>query len=436
MSIGDQLRQAREAQAISLDMAAQATHIRLRYLEALEANQFDALSSSAQVRGFLRAYGDYLKLNSNELIQALEGDWKTTQTSTTPSPASNDVGQVMVSSSAIFQEIGQILRSQRELMGLSLGDIERHTHLRMHYVQALEEGDITHLPSPVQGRGMLSNYASFLGLNTEDVLLRFADGLQASLYDRQAARHTDQTKPRQDERGKVPTRPSQIRRLFSMDLFVGGLLLIFLLGFTIWGALRVSALRSNQEASPTAPPVSGLLLSTQGDIISATMTIAPTSEGSIVSAPVVEISEDPGATQAVQAETPVAVEPTPYFGNAPVQVNIVSIQQAWMRVTVDGEVVFEDRTMPGSAYTYAGNEQVILRTGNGGGLQVYFNQQDLGLLGAFGEVVERVFTIQGILTATPGVLPTSTPVPTGSPTPSSTPTATGAAAISSATPFP
>ena len=109
MSIGDQLRQAREAQAISLDMAAQATHIRLRYLEALEANQFDVLSSSTQVRGFLRAYGDYLKLNSNELIQALEGDWKTTPASTVPSPDSNDVGQVMTSSSAIFQEIGQTL---------------------------------------------------------------------------------------------------------------------------------------------------------------------------------------------------------------------------------------------------------------------------------------------------------------------------------------
>ena len=92
--------------------------------------------------------------------------------------------------------------------------------------------------------------------------------------------------------------------------------------------------------------------------------------------------------------------------------------------------------MPGSAYTYAGNERVILRTGNGAGLQVYFNQQDLGLLGAFGEVVERVFTIQGILTATPGVLPTSTPAPTGSPTPSSTPTATGATATPSVTPSP
>lgn len=43
MSIGTQLRQAREAQSLSLDQAAQTTHIRLHYLEALEADQFESL---------------------------------------------------------------------------------------------------------------------------------------------------------------------------------------------------------------------------------------------------------------------------------------------------------------------------------------------------------------------------------------------------------
>jgi hypothetical protein len=81
--------------------------------------------------------------------------------------------------------------------------------------------------------------------------------------------------------------------------------------------------------------------------------------------------------------------------------------------------------MPGSAYTFSGNEQVVLRTGNAGGLQVYFNQQDLGILGAFGEVVERVYTIQGALTATPRVLPTGTPTPSGTPTPTPTSTSIG-----------
>jgi hypothetical protein len=141
-------------------------------------------------------------------------------------------------------------------------------------------------------------------------------------------------------------------------------------------------------------------------------------------------------TQVVQTEIPEGFEPTPNFGNAPVQVYIVANQRAWMQITVDGEIVFEGRTIPGSAYTYAGDEQVILLTGNGGGLQVYFNQQDLGLLGAFGEVVERVFSIQGVLTATPRVLPTSTPAPTGTPTPSSTSIGTSTPATPLATPTP
>jgi hypothetical protein len=92
-----------------------------------------------------------------------------------------------------------------------------------------------------------------------------------------------------------------------------------------------------------------------------------------------------------------------------------------MRVTVDGEVTFEGRLTPGSAYSFAGNERIELVTGDGGGLQVYFNQQDLGILGTYGEVVERIFTLQGVQTPTPAVPPTSTPAPTGSPTPPGTP---------------
>ena len=37
------------------------------------------------------------------------------------------------------------------------------------------------LPSPVQGRGMLNNYAAFLGMNADRLLLQFAEGLQAQL---------------------------------------------------------------------------------------------------------------------------------------------------------------------------------------------------------------------------------------------------------------
>jgi cytoskeleton protein RodZ len=50
MSIGTQLHAAREAQSLSLEQVAQATHIKLYYLEALEADQFEVLPSSPWIK--------------------------------------------------------------------------------------------------------------------------------------------------------------------------------------------------------------------------------------------------------------------------------------------------------------------------------------------------------------------------------------------------
>lgn len=424
MSIGAQLRQAREAQTLTLDQVAQATHIKLHYLEALEAEQFEQLPSATQLRGFLRAYADYLKLNPSELLGMLEKDSKTSSTSVKPSTLPEENIQSPTNSDAIFKELGQILKSQRELMSLSLGDVERHTHIRMHYVHALEQGDISHLPSPVQGRGMLSNYASFLGLDTEKILLRFADGLQASLYDRRAARNDSSAGPGSKNSGHENVRPSQLKRLFSMDLFVGGFLIIFLLGFTIWGALRISKLHSGQGGSPTAPPVSEILLASPTGGFSINLTPVPTSQTSLLTTTIIAPSIITGTVQAGLTPTAIRFETTPDLRYAPIQVYIVAIQRAWMRVIVDGEVAFEGRVMQGSAYSFAAQEQIDLLTGDAAGLQVYFNQQDLGILGGFGEVAERSFSIEGVKTATPAVMPTSTPMPTNPITPTPTPTRT------------
>jgi cytoskeleton protein RodZ len=424
MSIGTQLRQAREAQSLSLDQVAQATHIRLHYLEALELDQFELLPSVAHVRGFLRAYGDYLKVNSGELIRALEKDSPVNPTLFNPPIPAGEINEPLASSDAIFKEVGHKLKTQRELMGLSLGDVERHTHIRMHYVEALENGDISHLPSPVQGRGMLSNYASFLGLNTEAILLRFADGLQADLYDRQAARQATTPNPRRQEAGSISARPSQLKRLFSMDLFVGGFLIIFLLGFSIWGAVRISKLHSSQEPSLTAPPVSEILLSTPDNGLSGTPTLISTSLVAISPTLMIDGSFITGTVQINQTETPVVVAPTPISINAPIQVYVVAKQRAWLRITVDGKIAFQGRVVPGTAYSFAGNDQIELLTGDGASLQVYYNQQNLGQLGSFGQVVERIFSIKGVQTATPAVPFTSTPLPTTTVTPTPTPSPT------------
>ncbi len=434
MSIGTQLRAAREAQSISLEEAAQATRIKLHYLQALEADQFENLPSAVQLRGFLRAYGDYLKIDTAELVKNLEkGSMPSKVPAAIPSPAIEG-SLPLANSEAIFKELGLTLQLQRELMGLTLGDVERHTHIRMHYVKALEQGDISHLPSPVQGRGMLSNYATFLGLNTETVLLRFADGLQASLYDRQAARNASLAAKPATDSSQLPARPSQLKRLFSMDLFIGGFLIIFLLGFSIWGALRISKLNSGKEPSPTAPQVSSLILGTITPAVTPGDTPIPGSEASIIATAGVDTPLITTTAQLSQLATQVVFQSTPGLVNAPIQVYVVAIQRTWLRISVDGEVAFEGRVVAGSAYSFSGTQEVDLLTGDGSALQVVFNQQDLGILGDFGEVVNRVFTIEGVQTATPAILPTSTPAPTSLATPSPTPTPTGMPATPTSTP--
>jgi cytoskeleton protein RodZ len=434
MSIGQQLRQAREEQSLSLDQVAQATHIRLHYLEALEADQFEKLPSTAQLRGFLRTYSDYLKLDPVELIGLLEVDSAGTPPISSSAAPIEETQTTRTGAEVIFIEIGQKLRSQRELMGLTLEDVERHTHIRLHYLQALEKGDINHLPSPVQGRGMLSNYASFLGLDTDAILLRFADGLQASLYGRQAIRNTAIPGQHGLNKDGRPARPSLLKRFFSIDLFAGGFLILFILGFIIWGALHISSLNAGQSPSPTAPPVSEVLLSTPNEGSVGTITSIPGNLATSVTTLVANTSPMTGTMALVMTETPIVIGTSQGNANAPIQVYIIAHQRAWMRITVDGEVVFEERVVPGSAYSFAGNERIELLTGDGSSLQVYFNQQDLGQLGSYGEVVERIFSIAGVQTPTPAVPFTSTPAPTSTPMP--TPTATILPDTSTPTLFP
>ncbi len=61
--IGSTLREARLRRRLDFRQVEQATKIRTRYLRALEEEDFDALPAETYVRGFLRAYADFLALD-------------------------------------------------------------------------------------------------------------------------------------------------------------------------------------------------------------------------------------------------------------------------------------------------------------------------------------------------------------------------------------
>jgi cytoskeletal protein RodZ len=440
-SIGRQLRQRREERALSLEQVSQATHIRLHYLQALEAGEFDALPSRAQARGFLRAYAGAVGLNGDTLLKSLEEGvpaqdavpagsavaFESAVVSPAPAPVpapADDLPRPDEEAAAIFADIGRQLQAHRELLGLSLEDVVRHTHLRKHYLVALEAGNLSALPSPVQGRGMLSNYATFLGLNPEPLLLRFAEGLQSRLAVRQAAQPETAPKKRPNPARQKPL-PGPLRRLFSRELFLTAVIVLSLAGFVLWGAIRIFAFNNQSVASPTAPSIADVLLATDPVTTTPELTATPTSAADAAGVPgAMETPAAPGEDGEPRDGTAV-FSPGAGPGGAAVQVYLTVVQRAWLRVLVDGEEEFSGRVLPGSAYTYAGDESVEILTGNGAALQIFFNQQDLGPMGQLGEVVNRIFTPQGVLAPTATVTPTGAPTPRGTPAPGVTPTSGG-----------
>lgn len=68
------------------------------------------------------------------------------------------------------ENIGDLLRQKRKELNLSLKEAENATSIRMAYLQALEEGEMHKLISPVYAQGFFKQYASFLGLDGEKLV--------------------------------------------------------------------------------------------------------------------------------------------------------------------------------------------------------------------------------------------------------------------------
>src|SRR5512140_2524593 len=66
--------------------------------------------------------------------------------------------------------VGEKLRDAREVRGLDLYRVERDTKIRHKFLVALEAGDYADLPGDVYARGFLRNYATYLGLDPDEIV--------------------------------------------------------------------------------------------------------------------------------------------------------------------------------------------------------------------------------------------------------------------------
>jgi len=70
--LGNYLKAERKKQKVSVDEIASHTKIPIRFIQAIEANQFDQIPNAVSAKGFLRGYAQFLGLDTAEISEAFD----------------------------------------------------------------------------------------------------------------------------------------------------------------------------------------------------------------------------------------------------------------------------------------------------------------------------------------------------------------------------
>jgi cytoskeletal protein RodZ len=85
-TVADQLRAAREARNLTIDQVAEQTKIRTDHVRALESGRYNEFSATIYIRGSVKIYSAFLKLDTASLLATLDGELKGTEKFSEPPP--------------------------------------------------------------------------------------------------------------------------------------------------------------------------------------------------------------------------------------------------------------------------------------------------------------------------------------------------------------
>lgn len=317
-------------------------------------------------------------------------------------------------------EIGQLLRQTREAKELSLADVEEQIRIRQRYLSALESGDWDDLPNPVAARGFLRTYATFLGLDAEDLVGQSQEMSETGIPLPAAEMQPSDYKPiNLDLYDDVTRRSHLLRRILGFILILIPVIILawllmqyglpYLQGRAQGGESLTATVELPPEGSAPGAPVIGATASPTGPVVTIESTL-PT------------FTPTPDAT-----DTP-TITPSPTLTATPaeaIRLRVTVTQTAWIRVVTDGEVQIESLADPGYNQEFIAYKQMDFLTGNAGGVQLSLDEKPLPPLGGIGEIAIFNWTLEDgqVVEITPTPSPTSSPTSqqTGTPQATATP---------------
>jgi cytoskeleton protein RodZ len=256
---------------------------------------------------------------------------------------------------------GDSLRHARSNKGATLAEAERAIRIPRKYLRALEEEDFNALPDGVYSRGIVRNYAQYLHLDPDDAIVYFDElrgGVSGGFKVVPAVRPME-----------VPSHWAPNFALIAFVVVISAVLFAWL--YSAFFAARTGSLPvpTPAQPTPTAVDVSAAILAlTPTATLAATATAPPTATppatqiiptqppATQVGAPV----QQSARIQAVKTSPP-TVAPTvaPVAAAEPHAATVQAQDAAWVTVTVDGKVAYNQEMAPGEVQNFEGNTLIV-----------------------------------------------------------------------------
>ena len=272
-----------------------------------------------------------------------------------------------------METLGDYLKNKREAQNITLEEVSQATRIRRTILEAIENNDYDLIPPKVFTQGFIKSYASYLGLDENDVIKQFYEIMES----REKKKEPDESIQQQ------PPQPF----LTPARLLVLGIICVVAL--TLW------LLRKNPQ--PADDIVVKSTLKTSSTSSSSVHSPPPTSPEVALEERVdhtVPDREEPAVPEeelppeAEKEEETVAQTEAVEAAAEPMALRVVAAEQVWMRIQLDQDKPYEALLKSEESLTLKAREKFIIRIGNAGGVELFFNGEPLGNPGKPGEVID------------------------------------------------
>ena len=270
---------------------------------------------------------------------------------------------------------GDRLRREREMRGITLDEICESTKIARRHLEALERDRFDQLPGGVFNKGFVRAYARFLGIDEDQAV----------------ADYTSATNEQPEPEDKFPLeiheeedrQPKRRRSLLPL-IFILAALAGVLVGYFFWLKSKPAGSGPSapvQQASPVPDPVPQSVAPSE-----APSGANATAEAEPVPARPAAASREKTASQALKkpAEKTFAVL-------------VKAKEDSWVSIVVDGKSVMQKVLSADQTRLIKAGKEIVLRTGNAGGIDVSFNGKPMGALGNENEPRTLTFSAAGLV---------------------------------------